>query len=61
MCGVVCEGGIDGYVSEKACDECACYCSGGQALGEPICCQDGLVWDPSLDTCNWPDQVPSCH
>ena len=23
-------------------------------------CEDGLVFDPSIQACNWPDLVPSC-
>jgi len=47
------------YIPEGQCSQCFCECSAGR--WQEGCCQPSLVFDPSLNQCNWPFNVPSCH
>lgn len=55
---VECPSGGDTWVPEAPCAECVCQCSGGVA--REICCQPGLVWNPAVNVCDFPANVPAC-
>eukprot|EP00092_Neocalanus_flemingeri_P029439 GFUD01031965.1.p1 GENE.GFUD01031965.1~~GFUD01031965.1.p1 ORF type:complete len:163 (-),score=50.32 GFUD01031965.1:50-538(-) len=48
----------DGYFSEGACEDTFCQCIGGE--GYLHTCQEGTFYDPVLEVCNWPWNIPSC-
>merc|ERR1712187_16598 len=55
----LCTGQNDGeFVGYWFCGPDYHVCSNGKPIAER--CPDGLVWDPVLNTCNVPGDVPTC-
>ena len=50
--------GQDGYVEEGPCEQCVCECAGG--AGHEICCSAGMYWNPAMEYCDAPSNIPSC-
>merc|ERR1712142_5904 len=53
-----CEVGDDGYFSEGDCEDTFCQCNGGQGFLHT--CEEGTFFDPVMEVCNWPWNIPSC-
>ena len=45
----------DGFYPEGDCDQCFCQCVGGAHYEQ--CCEDGLVFNPAVNQCDWPENV----
>ena len=48
----------DGYFSEGDCDDTFCQCVGGRGFLHT--CKEGTFYDPVMEVCNWPWNIPSC-
>merc|ERR1711872_78100 len=53
-----CEVGDDGYFSEGDCEDTFCQCNAGQGILHT--CEEGTFFDPVMEVCNWPWNIPSC-
>ena len=47
------------YQPEGPCDQCFCQCD---IIGkyEEVCCQQGLVFNPYINHCDWPSNNDEC-
>merc|ERR1712071_118780 len=48
----------DGYFQEGDCEDTFCQCIGGK--GYLHTCEEGTFYDPVMEVCNWPWNIPSC-
>eukprot|EP00091_Calanus_sinicus_P008143 TRINITY_DN1978_c0_g1_i2.p1 TRINITY_DN1978_c0_g1~~TRINITY_DN1978_c0_g1_i2.p1 ORF type:complete len:183 (-),score=54.36 TRINITY_DN1978_c0_g1_i2:17-517(-) len=48
----------DGYYSEGDCEDTFCQCVGGEGFLHT--CKEGTFYDPVMEVCNWPWNIPSC-
>ena len=47
-----CQGKTDGFYGHPTCEKYyQCYHSGVTRIGQ---CQNGLIWNPNLNACDWP-------
>ncbi len=54
--GITCSSGQ--LEAEGPCSQCFCECNGVAA--SEICCQEGLVFNPTVNVCDFPYNVPAC-
>ena len=51
---------VEGPLQEEGpCQQCYCQCTEQQKY-EEICCEDGLIFNPFINHCDWPIDNEDC-
>ena len=48
------------FREEQPCQQCYCQCNEKQEYTE-VCCEDGLIFNPSNKNCDWPIYNEDCN
>ena len=47
------------YQAEGPCEQCYCQCDEAGKY-EEVCCEKGLVFNPTINQCDWPFNNDEC-